>query len=419
MMNAIIISIGDELTIGQTVDTNAAWISQQLAQIGIPVLKQLTLPDDASAITCHLSSTAAMADLLIVTGGLGPTDDDLTRQALADALDVPLELHQNALEQVQAFFDRLSRPMPPTNRVQAMIPRTCEPVPNHAGTAPGIAARIQNTPAFFLPGVPAEMKLMFQQSIRPAREKLLPPEALQRVIRSRSLHTIGISESDLAQRIGDLMQRGCNPLVNCTAAHACVTIRLNATGPNPDAASALLDQAEGQLRQRLGQLIFGRDDDTLAAVVGRLLTDNNATLALAESCTGGMLAHAFTDIPGASQYLLAGWVVYANDAKINTLNVNAADIDIHGAVSETVARQLAQNARALAHADYVLATTGIAGPAGGTPLKPVGLVYIALAGPHDTLVQRCIFPGDRAGVRLRARNAALDLLRKHLLDPAR
>lgn len=415
-MNAIIISIGDELILGQTVDTNASWISQQLAQLGIPVARHLTLPDDAQAIAYHLGRTAPTADLLIVTGGLGPTDDDLTRQALADALDVPLELHQGALEQIETFFDRLGRAMPPTNRVQAMIPETCQPLANHAGTAPGIAGSIQNTPAFFLPGVPAEMKRMFQEALRPALEQLVPSDARQRVICSRALHTIGIGESDLAQRIGDLMQRQSNPIINCTAARGRVTLRLNATAPNPDAGCALLDQAEEQLRDRLGQLIFGRDDETLPAVVGQLLTQHHASLALAESCTGGMLAQALTDVPGASDYLLAGWVVYSNDAKINALNVKAADLQTHGAVSETVVRQLAENARSLAQADYALATTGIAGPTGSTAEKPVGLVYIALAHSRDTIVQRCLFPGDRAGVRRRSLNEALDLLRHHLLD---
>ena len=419
-MRAVILSIGDELILGQTVDTNAAWLSAQLATIGISIKEHITVGDDLAAIADHLRRAEKSSDVIIATGGLGPTDDDLTRYALADVLEADLCLDERSLQRIEEFFVQRERTMPERNRSQAMFPEGCEVIPNPSGTAPGILAEIGSESeggkalAFFLPGVPREMKDMYTDFVEGRLRNLLENKGKTEVIVTRTIHTVGAGESMIAEWLGDMMVRGMNPIVNSTAGNMVVSLRINARAADEKTARELIQPVEEELVKRLGDYVFGYDSDTLAGVVGRLLRERGETLAVAESCTGGWLGKKLTDIPGSSDYFKGGWVVYSNEAKIRQLGVEEDVLETQGAVSESVARQLASKAREIAGADYGIGITGMAGPGGGTEEKPVGLVYIAVADNNQVQVKKHIFPGDRDMVRLRAVNLALDLCRRQM-----
>lgn len=421
-MSAIILSVGDELILGQTLDTNSAWISQQLAAVGCPVLAHLTVADDQRAIERIIGGAIHQCAWLIISGGLGPTVDDLTRQALAAALHQPLELNQTWLDELGRFFKQRNRPMPDANRIQAMIPRTSRMLFNTCGTAAGIDADfgphngLAVTPCrvFAMPGVPKEMKAMF------TRDVLTPIAAAGggAVILSRTVHTYGAGESRIAELLGPIMDRTRNPSVGTTVSGGQVSLRINARFPSRSEAQTHLDQTAAACQQALGHLIFGQEDQTLQSVTLELLckTSSNATLTTAESCTGGLLGKLITDTPGSSTCFHQGWITYSNQAKTQLLGVPESLLNQYGAVSEPIAQAMAQGARRLANADYALSITGVAGPDGGTPDKPVGMVCIALAGPHGCDSHTFHFAGDREMVRDRSAKTALHLLRFHLLN---
>jgi len=409
-MQAIILSIGDELVLGQTIDTNSAWISRELAAIGCAVAAHITVADDQPQIERAIAEAAARCDWLIVTGGLGPTEDDLTRSALANVLGEPLELDAAWLARMSEFFAGRNVPMPPSNRVQAMIPRGATPLQNDAGTALGIAARIGGCRVFVLPGVPKEMRVMFQQTVLPP----MTAAADGAVILSRTLHTFGLGESSLAQKLGPLMQRDRNPSVGTTVANGIVSLRINSRFSSRQEAAEKLEETDRACRQKLGELIFGQDEQTIQQVVGQLLR-GKATVATAESCTGGLLAKMITDVPGSSDYFAYGWVTYSNQAKDELLGVPQELIQQHGAVSEEVVLAMSVEARRHSGANYALAISGVAGPDGGSEAKPVGTTWIALAGPESVSARRFVFGGDREMVRDRAAKMALTILRFALL----
>lgn len=410
LRTASIVSIGNELLSGKTVDTNAAYIAAQLRTVGIPVVGVYEVGDEEPAIRRTLTLASQEADILILSGGLGPTDDDLTRQALAGFLGVDLVLRDDLLEALRQFFDRRGIEMVPKNVVQAYIPRGATPIENLKGTAPGIRAEFNGKVLFSTPGVPVEMRHMLESSILPELRRL----AVGQVIVVRRLKCFGAGESMIAQMIGDAMERGRNPLVNCTVHDGVITLEVVATAARPDEAEALAVKKEQSLRAALGTLVYGEDNQTLAEVVGQRLADLGKTLAVAESCTGGLLASLITDVPGSSRYFTYGWITYSNAAKQTELMVPAELIDKHGAVSEPVARAMAQGARRRSGADYAVGITGIAGPDGGSELKPVGLVYIAVDSRDGAETSRYVFPWDRSAVRLRAAQTALNLLRLEL-----
>ncbi len=411
--NAQILSIGSELTLGRTVDTNAAWLAQQLATIGIACAKHITVGDDRAALADVIRAASSEADLVLMTGGLGPTRDDLTRDALADALGVGLKLHAPSLEKIAAFFHERKRPMVDANRVQAMIPEGAAPIDNTCGTAPGIRARLHDADIYAMPGVPREMKVMFEGAIRAA----LAARWDGRVLLQHTLHAFGAPEAELGQEIADLMRPGRNPSVGTSAGDWIISIRMDAQADSTDEARQLLNADAEEIRGRLGLAVFGEEKETLADAVARLLIDQCKTVSTAESCTGGLLAKWLTDVSGSSAYMVQGFVTYANEAKHRLLDVPMALIEAHGAVSPQVAEAMATNCRRISGTDYALATTGIAGPTGGTSTKPIGLVYIALATPEEILVKELLC-GDslpRRAVRDRAVKSALNLLRLRLL----
>jgi nicotinamide-nucleotide amidase len=415
MQRAWVISIGTELTLGQTPDTNAGWLAGQVAELGIRTERCVTVPDDAPATRQVLLQAAETCDLILVTGGLGPTIDDVTRQALAEAAGVPLELDPASLERLRAFFAALGRDLPEGNKVQALIPRGGVALPNACGTAPGVRIDLHGTPCYALPGVPFEMRSMFEREVAPQ----LRGVSQGAILLTRRLHTFGLPESIVGQRIADLMQPGRNPEVGTAAQSGLISVRITATGATRPDAQARMEEAEAEVRRRLGEAVFGRDDDTLAGAVGTLLVASGQTLSTAESCTGGLIGSLLTDVPGASRYYRGGVVAYANDAKVELLGISPDELAEHGAVSRPVARALATGAARAFGTGYGLSTTGVAGPTGGSPDKPVGLVFIGLHTPEETTAHECRFGSDlpRAAIRLRAAHAALNLLRLRLLRP--
>ncbi len=410
MKTASILSVGDELTSGLTLNTNGAWLSGQLTALGIGTIAHLTVGDDLAAIAAAIGEWAAKCDVLLISGGLGPTEDDVTRPALAQALGETLVQDDVALVQLQNWFERIGRPMSASNIVQAQRPASATCLVNTAGTAPGLRARKGGCLIFVVPGVPTEMREMFTRSVLPELQK----SAGDRVTLTAKLNTFGFGESVLGERIKDLMVRGGNPAVGTTVHEGIVSVRIYATGPRNEAL-ALLERTGSEIRQRLGDLIFGENDGTLEASVADLLHTKQQTIATAESCTGGLLAKLLTDVPGSSTYFLRGWVTYSNQAKTQDVNVPAALIAKHGAVSMAVAAAMAAGARERAATHWGIGITGIAGPGGGTTEKPVGLVWIALAGMDGTLARRFIFPGERNQIRQRAAQMALALLRWKML----
>lgn len=416
-MIAIVLSIGDELVLGQTVDTNSAWLSGELASIGWQVAAHVTVGDRQSDIETAIREAAARCDVLLITGGLGPTKDDVTRSALAAVLGEPLEMNARWLERMEAMFRQRQRTMAESNRGQAMIPRGSRMIENPAGTAAGIDADLGIDPSrkcriFVMPGVPREMQGMFQRTVKP----LLAARSGGSVILSRTLHTFGFGESNIGEMLGELMDRGRNPTVGTTVAGGVVSVRITARYESRAVAERNLGETTEECRRRLGDLIYGSDGQTLPSVVAEMLTESTIrTVATAESCTGGLLAKMLTDIPGSSRYFQRGWITYSNEAKIELLGVDPSLIEREGAVSEAVVRAMAESARSKSAADFALAISGIAGPDGGTADKPVGTVCIALAGELETAARTFSFPGDREAVRDRSAKMALTMLRFRLL----
>jgi nicotinamide-nucleotide amidase len=417
-MNAITLSIGDELILGQTVDTNSAWLSEKLAALGCDVIAHIAVGDDQQAIVSAIVDAAHRCDLLLISGGLGPTKDDLTRQALARVLNQPLETNETWLRQMEKMFQRLGRTMAESNRAQALIPRGARMLSNTEGTAAGIDADLISPGSshpcriFAMPGVPAEMRAMFQRAVAPE----LISAGGGRVIRSRTLHTFGMGESALGELLGDLMNRSRNPSVGTTVSMGGVSLRITSRESNLSEAEENLARTIAECRRVLGDLIYGSDEQTLPLVVAELLTQGGVLrVSTAESCTGGLLAKMLTDVPGSSLYFQRGWITYSDEAKSEMLGVSTDVISGRGAVSEEVVSAMADGARRKSGADFSLAISGIAGPDGGTPAKPVGTVCIGLAHPAGRVARTFKFPGDREMIRDRSAKMALTLLRYQLL----
>ncbi len=413
MQRAWILSCGTELTLGHLADTNAAWLAQRLTEFGLHVARLATVPDEAAELRAVLLEAAGDCDVLAITGGLGPTDDDMTRAALADVAGQPLELDAASLERIRVFFTLRNRDMPDRNRIQAMIPRSGRAIPNGCGTAPGIAIQLGRARCYALPGVPFEMKAMFNDAVATELRALGGRE----VLLARHLHCLGRGESDIATEIADILAPGRNPAVGTRADVGIISLRILAAAPTRAAAEKLLDADEREIRARLGTTVFGRDDETLGSVTGELLRAASATLGTAESCTGGLIGALLTDAPGSSRYYAGGVVAYANEVKQRLLGVPEGMLAEHGAVSAPVAAAMATGVRTALGTDYALSVTGIAGPNGGTAEKPVGLVYIGLATPAgvNAYEQRYGPDAPRGVIRTRAARTAVDLLRRELL----
>lgn len=414
-MNAEIVVIGTELLLGQNVDTNSSWIAQQLALLGVDVYGFQAVGDNEKRLEAALKMACERSTVVITTGGLGPTVDDVTRKVIARLAQKQLVFHENiakAIEQRFAHF-RPGKPFPKVNLNQAFIPQGATIIPNANGTAPGFIVKVAKSHLACLPGVPSEMKAMFEETVKPFLKSLSPGGA---VIKSRVYRTTGIDESALNEKIADIFEKSTNPTIGVLAHWEGVDIRLSAKAESVEKADALIEELGKVLTTRLPNYIYGWDHDGIETIVGRMLTTRHMTLATAESCTGGLISHRITQVPGSSNYFLRGYVVYSNEAKEDALGVDPQVIQKKGAVSREVAEALAANVRRAAKADVGLSTTGIAGPTGGSVEKPVGLVYIGLSDEQATQAFEFRFTGNRESIQKRASQAALELLRRHCLQ---
>ncbi len=407
-----IVSTGTELLLGQIVNTNAPYMARRLNEVGFDVLFQSTVGDNRVRMTQVLSTALARVDIVITTGGLGPTQGDITKEVTAELLGRPMHLHAPSLENIKSFFASRRLTMTDNNVRQAMIPEGAIVLDNARGTAPGVVIATDKNTVIHLPGPPHEMEHMLENAVIPyLRERF----GLQGTILSKVLRTYGLGESSLEERIKDYIKCQGNPTIALLARNAEIHVRLTAKASSEAEARALIAGLERQLRERIGEYIFGENEDTLEAVIGRYLTAKNLTLALAESCTGGLVTSRITDVPGSSAYLAGTVVCYSNEIKSSAVGVPAEIIAAHGAVSAETAKAMAEGIRARFGTDLGVSITGIAGPGGAVPGKPVGLVFIAVAGPAGTSCFEHNFTGQRSFIKHRTALAALNHLRQYII----
>jgi len=406
-MNAEIVAVGTELLLGQIVDTNSAEISQALAELGINVYYHSSVGDNSIRLAAVLAQALTRSDVVIVTGGLGPTEDDITKEALAGVTGRALKMHPAAKRHVESFFAASGRTMTENNLRQAMVPEGGEILDNPRGTAPGIYLKVGGKHVFCVPGVPTEMRTMLRESVMP---RLAALRGSGEIV-SKTLRFYGIGESALETEVKDLL-KGDNPTVAPYAGLGEARLRVTARAESAEAARRMMEPVVEEIVRRVGAYIYGYDDDSLESVTGRKLAERGMTLAVAESCTGGLVAHRITNVPGSSAYFTRGWVVYSNEAKVSELGIDPKLIEAHGAVSEEVAKAMALGALERSGASVAVATTGIAGPGGGTPEKPVGLVWFAVAvAGGEVRAHSRRFRGSREDIKWRSASEAINLVR--------
>ena len=407
-MQAELIMIGTELLLGEVVDTNATFLARNLADLGIDVFYKSTVGDNFERVSGVLLQALGRSDVMIISGGLGPTDDDLTREVVSQITGRPLVVDEGVLGDIEDWFaQRYSHSaMPAHNRKQALFPSGSQIIPNPVGTAPGFCLEKDGKMIIALPGVPQELQAMFSASVAPA----LKQRNSGQVLVTRNLHFVGIGESSLEELLADLLSEQTNPTLALYASGGTVRVRMAVKADTQEAGLELISPLEQEIRLRTTDYLYGTDGESLEQVVAQILLDRQLKLALAESCTGGLIGHRLTSVPGSSGFLNRGYVVYSNQAKMEDLGVKQTTLNRFGAVSEQTAREMAEGARLRAGADFGLAVTGIAGPGGGTPAKPVGLVYISLASSGDTIVQQHLWKGTREQIKNRTALMALRLL---------
>ncbi len=411
-MRSEIISVGTELLLGQICNSNARDLSQELARLGIDVFFHTVVGDNRDRLRSLLSLAWQRSQLIVLTGGLGPTDDDVTREEVAEFLGRELQRHCEWEDKLRCYFARREREMTGNNLRQALVPEGASILPNPNGTAPGLWLEEKGRQLILLPGPPAEAIPMFRKSVAPRLRTSLPHP--QGVIRSRVLKVWGMGESQVEERLYSLLRAQGNPTLATLAKEQEIWVRLTAKGASAKEADMRIEEWEPRVRELLGSAVFGCDEEDMENIVGNLLLKEGLTLSLAESCTGGLVSHRLSRIAGASAYLMCGLVCYSNRAKETVLGVDPRFLREFGAVSPQVAMNMARKARELGGSDLGLGITGVAGPHGGTEEKPVGLVFVALSREQGTRMERHVFPGSRHLVQSRASQAGLDLVRRHL-----
>jgi nicotinamide-nucleotide amidase len=416
MASVELIAVGTELLLGQLTDTNTAFVARELAGIGIDVLGTHAVGDNRERIGDAIHRVLERRDGAVLTGGLGPTVDDVTKEAVCDALGLSVELYEPALQQMERFFAQIGREMRPNNRKQADLPSGSVPLDNPNGTAPGFVAFARDGRfVACMPGVPREMKPMLAEKLIPFLvERFAPREGIY----TRVIHTIGIGESEIDHRIDDLFRNSENPKIAVLAHDARADVKIMAKSESPAAADLAIAPLQHDIERRLGGFVFGTDDATLEGAVNALLRKRDWMVAAAESCTGGRIAAALTAEPGSSETFAGAIVAYENQAKTALLGVDAALIAREGAVSEAVALAMARGARERLGTQLAISSTGVAGPSGGTPEKPVGLVWFAIDDAGGGRAYRMNFRGDRAAVQARATTYALGILWRRLARDA-
>lgn len=410
-MNCEIICVGTELLLGDIVNTNAQYLAQKLSLAGVDVYHQIVVGDNLERLVDAINTASKRADIIITTGGLGPTDDDITRYGIAKALGVEVVLDEPSLKKIKEIFMRSGRPMPSINERQAYIPAGSRAIENNNGTAPGIIGEYGNKIYIALPGPPREMKPMFEEHILPYLM-----EKSNYNIKSRTLKVIGIGESAIQETLGEIMLNQKNPTIALYAKDGEVHIRITSKEKNLIEADKKIKEIENKIVNILKNNVYGYDNDSLESAVNDLLQKRKLTVSFAESCTGGMISSRFTDIPNASVSFLNGIVCYSNEAKINILGVKRETIEKYGAVSMETAEEMARCIRKISKTDIGLSVTGIAGPTGGTEKKPVGLCYIGIDTGNEVKVFSNIFNGNRNKIRQLAATKALDILRRTIIE---
>ncbi len=392
-MKAEIIAVGTELLLGQIVNTNARDLAAGLSDCGVIVYYQTVVGDNPNRLKDAIADAYKRVDLVILTGGLGPTKDDLTKEIIAEYFGKKLVLDKPSLDRIQGYFDRMGRAMNKTNEKQAYMPEGCIILENNCGTAPGLIVEENGKIAILLPGPPKEMNPMFENEVKPWLK-----EKTGSIIKSRTLKMIDIGESNMAAEVSDLME-GENPTVAPYAKEGESELRITAMAKTKSEADKLIDPVAKEIYSRLGEYIYGEDDTTLVQALVKKLIEKKITISTAESCTGGLIASEITSVEGSSEIFGSGYVTYANSAKMKMLGVKDKTLADFGAVSKQTAKEMAEGARAASGADIAVSVTGIAGPGGGSAEKPVGLVYIALADKDGTIVKKTNLDGSRDKVR--------------------
>ena len=413
MLKAELISTGNELLHGELQDTNTAWIAEELTGRNIQIVRHTTVGDDIEQLTKLLRECGAKNHIALVTGGLGPTSDDITAQAAAKAADTSLELNSRAMEQIQSFFHRIGLEMPDSNEKQAMLPMGSKLIENPIGSAPGFFVNIEKCMCFFLPGVPREMRVMLEQSVMPRINEKFGLTA-EKPGKSK-LRIFGLGESQVQARLEDFSQEFPGIVLEYRALFPELQLTLRPSEANQANQVQDLLHAEEWIISLLGNAVFSREGEEMEEVIGRLLTSKEESLAIAESCTGGRISHLVTNISGSSQYFLFSGVTYTNQSKIKLLGVSPDTLENHGAVSEQTAREMAAGIRDISGATYGVSTSGIAGPSGGTPEKPVGTVCIGIADSDDSTASKHKFNFDSRTMNKKIfAFLALDALRRRI-----
>ncbi len=410
-LSAEIIAIGSELLTPRFKDTNSLYLTEQLNELGIPVVMKTIVGDDENYLESAVRNSLERSPILITIGGLGPTEDDVTRKVIARVLQRQLVLNDEILARLQRRFKARGVEMPANNARQALVLTGSDVLENNHGTAPGLWVSAEKNHVILLPGPPSELKPMFEKSCTPRLHELAGGVAMARCV----FRTAGLPESLLDARIAPIYTRYKNPETTVLAKPGQVEIRLTARGKNREEAERLLKELGDQIDAELEEFIFARSEQKLEEVVGTLLVMKNATIATAESCTGGLIGERLTDVPGSSRYFISGVICYSNEWKMELAGIPPLLLEMQGAVSAEVARGLAEGIRTRMRTTIGVGVTGIAGPDGGSAEKPVGTVHVAAATPSGTVQRQFLFPGDREKIRWQASQAALDMVRRELM----
>lgn len=409
-MKTEIITVGTEILLGDILNTNTHYLSNELANMGIDVYYQITVGDNEKRLLSQLEESFKRSDLLILTGGLGPTEDDMTKEVCAKYFNMEMEFHEQSWDKIIEIYNKMNRKPTENNKKQAYFPKESLILPNKYGTAPGCIMEKDNKVIIVMPGPPKEMKPMFDNYVKPY---LLKDN--KNILKSKVLRIIGIGESKVENDLLDLIDKQVNPTIATYAKDGECTVRITAKGTDEKEAESLITPISEEIKNRFKEKVYGEDDTTIEDEVAKILVDNNLTIAVAESCTGGMVAADLINYPGISSVFMEGCVTYSNEAKMSTLKVNKETLSTVGAVSEQCAKEMSEGVAARHNTNIGLSTTGIAGPEGGSEDKPVGLVYMGITINNKTIVKKYIFNGDRQQIRKRACKTLLNDLRMELL----